>query len=172
MSPSTKTPSRAKSAKKTTSGSDTRHMSVIGEKLLDLSDLAYVRRFRSLNHDPASVGEGESTEYAVGLYSLDRILSYELLPDEGSQQPFLEHLQNELRNHGLLDRFVVLPDGALIRLELIKWADHGSVGRGHVVRLYGSNSSEKSLVTCLLDTKEASLDFLKTLARRLTPSSK
>lgn len=147
-------------------------MAMIGEKLIDLGDLAYVRRFRSLNNDPESVGEDEPTEPAIGLYSLERKLSYTRLPDEGSQQPFLDRLQEELRNRGLLDRFVVLPDGALIRPELIKWADHGSVGRGHVVRLYGSNSSEKSLVTCLLDTKENSLDFLKTLARQLAPSSK
>lgn len=172
MSPSTKNSSRLKSAKTTSQSSDTRHMAMIGEKLLDLGDLAYVRRFRSLSNDPASVGEGESTESAIGLYGLERLLSYELLPDEGRQQPFLERLQAELQNHGLLERFVVLPDGALIRPELIKWADHGAVGRGHVVRLYGSHSSEKSLVTCLLDTRENSLDFLNTLARRLTPSSK
>lgn len=165
MSSSTKTPSRAKSAKKTTPGSDTRHMAVIGSRLIDLDLIAYVRRFRPLNHDSQS-------QYGVGLYAIDhRQLSYEQFPDEEQQQLFLDNLRSELNERGLLERFADLTEGSLILPSLIKWADNGSVGRGHVVRLYGTDS-EESLVTCLLDSKAASMDLLKTLARLLSPSAK
>ncbi|HHQ4522820.1 hypothetical protein ACET9K_12650 [Aeromonas enteropelogenes] len=165
MSPSTKNSSRLKSAKITSQSSDTRHMAMIGEKIIDLCLIAYVRRFRPLSFDSQS-------PYSVGLYSIDhRRLSYLEFPDEEQQQLFLDNFRSDLHERGLLERFVDLTEGTLMLPSLIEWADHGPVDLGHVVRLHVADPNTPP-VTGLFASKEASMEMLKTLARLLSPAAK
>ncbi|MDF2403346.1 MULTISPECIES: hypothetical protein [Aeromonas] len=170
MSHRTKKPSSTKLTKKTASA--TSCLAMVGTDLLDLNLIAYVRRFRSLYDAPVTSEEARLPKYSVGVYGFDdQILVHARQVDGDEQQQFLDNLRSGFESHGLLDRYIALPEGSLIWPSLIKRVNHGPVGRGHVVRFFGTDPDE-ALVVCLLGSEAAAEELFRSLASRSASSTK
>lgn len=139
---------------------------VIGTKLLDLAQIAYVKRYRPLNEPLELLTPEVRAKMGVGVNSVDRQLAFEGIPNPEAQSQFLAELRAALAAAGLLERFFEMPDGTILRPELVVSGDYGSVANGCIVRLYG-RAGDKPMMTCLCASEAECENSLQALSKRL-----
>ncbi|MDF8329405.1 hypothetical protein P5G63_13240 [Aeromonas salmonicida] len=143
---------------------------VIGKKLIDLTQIAWTKRYQPLNEPLESLTSEASARMGVGINAVERQLAFEAMVEPEDQVQFLNALRNALADAGLLERYFLMPDGTFLLPELVVSADYGEVANGSVVRLYGP-SGDKPLITCLCSSEAECEQTLQALSARLNGSS-
>jgi len=139
---------------------------VIGKKLIDLTQIAWTKRYQPLNEPLENLTSEARARMGVGINAVERQLAFEALPEPEAQVEFLKALRDALAVAGLFERYFLMPDGTFLLPELVVSADYGAVTNGSVVRLYGL-SGDKPLITCLCSSEAECEQTLQALSDRL-----
>lgn len=143
---------------------------IIGRNLVNLTHIAYTKRYQPLNVPLEEMTHEAIARLGIGINSLERQIAFDATAESEKQIQLLKDVRDALANAGLLEKYFVLEDGTIVLPELVKSADYGEMGTGHVVRLY-AGGTEKAIMTCLCSSEAACVQLLTELSDRLNGSS-
>ncbi len=146
----------------------TKPMFTFDEVLCGIEMFGYAKAYRRLYENSKSV-------IAVSVLTAEhQTLINRKFSTEEEQQQWLEQFNAAIRECGVPEDFITLPDGTFIIEKLVTYAEYRLVGRRHTIELYDhipskrpDGKKDKPLVTALVESREAATDFLNYLAARL-----